>query len=115
MERAYNSIAGCFRKGASAEIPAAVHEKDDICKTPVDQSTNESSLQNAPSTVAVNDGILRRVSSGVYNVGAGAVGLGVGTVKWAASSTYSIGSAVVSTGVNTARRVAGAKPKDKNE
>lgn len=40
--------------------------------------------------------MLWRMSSHLYNVGSGAVGLGVGTVKWAASTTYTVGSGVVS-------------------
>lgn len=40
--------------------------------------------------------MLWRMSSHLYNAGSGAVGLGVGTVKWAASTTYNVGSGVVS-------------------
>ena len=41
-------------------------------------------------------GVIWRVSSGLYNTATGAVGMGVGGVKWVAGKTYDVGSAVVS-------------------
>lgn len=54
-----------------------------------------------------------RVSSGLYNTASGAVGLGVGGVKWVAGKSYDVGSTVVShVKVPSIPRL---KRKDKNE
>ncbi|XP_064599935.1 transmembrane protein 263-B-like [Liolophura sinensis] len=54
-------------------------------------------------------GILWRMSSGVYNTASGAVGMGVGGVKWAAGKGYDVVSKVPVPSVPRLRR------KDKNE
>jgi hypothetical protein len=41
-------------------------------------------------------GLLWRMSSGLYNTATGAVGYGVGSVRWVAGKTYDVGSSVVS-------------------
>ena len=62
-----------------------------------------------------------RVGSGLYSTttGAigGAVGLGVGSVKWAATKSYDAGSVVVSTGKTVVQKVPlpTLKKKDKKE
>ena len=46
---------------------------------------------------AQQPGLLWRMSSGVYYGASGAVGMGVGSVKWVAGKGYDAGSAVVGT------------------
>lgn len=51
-----------------------------------------------------------RMSSGLYSATTGAVGMGIGSVKWAAGKGYDAGSVVVSTTVNTTKTVASKVP-----
>ena len=64
-------------------------------------------------------GIVWRMSSGLYNVTTGAVGYGVGGVKWVAGKSYDVTSAVgsaVTTGVKKVpSTIATLKKKDKKE
>lgn len=41
-------------------------------------------------------GILWRMTSGVYSTASGAVGAGIGGVRWVAGKTYDVSAAVVS-------------------
>ena len=64
-------------------------------------------------------GIVWRMSSGLYNVTTGAVGYGVGGVKWVAGKSYDVTTAVgsaVTTGVKKVpSTIATLKKKDKKE
>ncbi|XP_062583385.1 uncharacterized protein LOC134245136 [Saccostrea cucullata] len=76
-------------------------------QTQCDKKTDEVPDQGS------NGGLLWKMSSGLYNTASGAVGYGVGSVKWVAGKTYDVGSSVVShvkvPSVTTLRR------KDKKE
>jgi len=76
------------------------------------------SLNNGAS----KDGILRQVSGGVYNVGSGVLGAGVGGVKWAATTSFSLGTGLASASYNIGTGFASSalsrlkgRPKDKND
>ena len=58
-------------------------------------------------------GLLWRVTSGVYSTATGAVGAGIGGVRWVASKTYDVSSAVVSKVPVPSLSL--RKKKDKNE
>ena len=49
--------------------------------------------------------LLWRLSSGVYNTAAGAVNVGVGSVKWVAGTGYTAGATVISTTKTVASKV----------
>lgn len=56
------------------------------CDKKTDEVTDEGSKGN----------LLWRMSSGLYSTATGAVGYGMGSVKWVAGKTYDVGSTVVS-------------------
>ena len=64
-------------------------------------------------------GIVWRMSSGLYNVTTGAVGYGMGGVKWVAGKSYDVTSAVGSAVTSSVKKVpstlATLKKKDKKE
>ncbi|KAG8193833.1 hypothetical protein JTE90_029566 [Oedothorax gibbosus] len=103
MAKVLGPITACFKKGE-------ITEKEDNTYSSSDKN------QGSTSSDVSNPGVLWRVSSQLYNVGSGAVGLGVGTVKWAASTTYNVGSGVVSaTQTVVGKVVPSVNPKPKKE
>ncbi|ESO95456.1 hypothetical protein LOTGIDRAFT_160606 [Lottia gigantea] len=111
MSGIYQSVKSCIFKTPSTEKTEVIRSPDDIKET-----DGNSSLMADKKTDEVNDpttqpGILWRMSSGVYNTASGAVGMGVGGVKWVAGKTYDAGSAVYSKAPSNPLR----KKKDKNE
>ncbi|XP_061182996.1 transmembrane protein 263-like [Saccostrea echinata] len=82
-------------------------KESETVQTQCDKKTDEVPDQGSKS------GLLWKMSSGLYNTATGAVGYGVGSVKWVAGKTYDVGSSVVShvkvPSVSTLRR------KDKKE
>ena len=59
--------------------------------------------------------MLWRMTSGVYNTATGAVGAGVGGVKWVAGKTYNVSTAVGSAVASKVPVPNFSKKKDKNE
>ncbi|CAL1272549.1 unnamed protein product [Larinioides sclopetarius] len=105
MAKILQPISACFKKGEASE------EREDRVSED-EKKENDQSNQVDDS----NGGLIWRMSSRLYNIGSGAVGLGVGSVKWAASTTYTVGSGVVSaTQTVVSKVVPSALPKPKKE
>ncbi|KAF8786870.1 uncharacterized protein LOC129972332 [Argiope bruennichi] len=105
MAKVLQPISACFKKGEVSE-----EHEDRISED--EKKENDQNNQNDDS----NGGLIWRMSSRLYNIGSGAVGLGVGSVKWAASTTYTVGTGVVSaTQTVVSKVVPSALPKPKKE
>ncbi|XP_078332249.1 uncharacterized protein LOC144625407 [Crassostrea virginica] len=65
-------------------------KENDAGQSPCDKKTDEVKDNGS------NGSLLWRMSSGLYSTATGAVGYGVGSVKWVAGKTYDVGSTVVS-------------------
>ncbi|XP_015906885.1 transmembrane protein 263 isoform X2 [Parasteatoda tepidariorum] len=88
----------------------------------VKDENKPSPSEDASKKQVQEAGLMWRTASGLYNIGSGAVGIGVGSVKWAASTTYSVGTGVVSAVGGTAvvqkvvsKVIPSAIPKPKKE
>ncbi|XP_035221950.1 uncharacterized protein LOC118194849 [Stegodyphus dumicola] len=104
MAKVLQPIISCLKKS----------EIEDGKDSSPDRDKSGSSSDNAPEEV--QPGLIWRMSSQLYNIGSGAVGLGVGSVKWAASTTYTVGTGVVSaTQTVVSKVVPSAMPKPKKE
>ncbi|GIY31365.1 uncharacterized protein CDAR_610081 [Caerostris darwini] len=106
MAKVLQPISACFRKQAEVSDEQECHPSEE------DKKENNQNNENNDS----DGGLIWRMSSRLYNIGSGAVGLGVGSVKWAASTTYTVGTGVVSaTQTVVSKVVPSALPKPKKE
>ncbi|GFS97461.1 uncharacterized protein NPIL_456881 [Nephila pilipes] len=104
MAKVLQPISACFKKAELEEHEN--HSSGDENKKNDENNKHDDS----------DGGLIWRMSSRLYNIGSGAVGLGVGSVKWAASTTYSVGTGVVSaTHTVVSKVVPSALPKPKKE
>ncbi|GFW45158.1 uncharacterized protein TNCV_716601 [Trichonephila clavipes] len=105
MAKVLQPISACFKKAELSEERENNSSGDENKKNDENNKGDDS-----------DGGLIWRMSSRLYNIGTGAVGLGVGSVKWAASTTYSVGTGVVS-GAHTvvSKVVPSALPKPKKE
>ncbi|KAK6190407.1 hypothetical protein SNE40_002286 [Patella caerulea] len=112
MATLYNSVKSCIFKSppASQQSEVTKNDPDDI-KEPESKTLAADKKTDEVHDPANQPGIIWRMSSGVYSTATGAVGLGVGGVKWVAEKTYDAGSAVYSRAPSNPLR----KKKDKNE
>ncbi|XP_076450043.1 uncharacterized protein LOC143286385 [Babylonia areolata] len=119
MAKIYDTVKSCLYKSPGPQQVEVITDVSDIkesdSKTSL-SSSSSSSLYSNKKTDETTDpnqqgGILWRVTSGVYSTATGAVGAGIGGVRWVAGKTYDVGSAVASK-----VPVPGlGKKKDKNE
>ncbi|WAR03643.1 hypothetical protein MAR_010201 [Mya arenaria] len=127
MTSLYQTVKSCIIKSPPSEQvevvtketendvldnPEHVKEHDSMDFTS-NKKTDEQSEQKAQG------GVIWRVSSGLgsglYNFTTGAVGYGVGGVKWAAGKSYDVGSSVVTHVKNPPLPEMLRKKKDKKE
>lgn len=119
MSKIYDTVKSCFYKGPGpqqVEVMDINDVKDSDSRSSLSQSSSASSFTSNKKTDETADpskqpGLLWRVTSGVYSTASGAVGAGIGGVRWVAGKTYDVGYAVV----NKVPVPALGKKKDKNE
>ncbi|VDI44955.1 transmembrane protein 263-like [Mytilus galloprovincialis] len=119
MSYLYQSVKGYIFKTPPPE-PEKEEEKKEKDESETDEEvTEENSLGHSDKkTDEVKEeipqaNIVWRMSSGVYNTATGAVGMGVGGVKWVAGKSYDVGSTVVSN--VKVPKLSSFKRKDKKE
>lgn len=83
MSRLYQSVKSCIYK--DVPVTEGVQQTKDVDAANSNKKTDEQA--NADK----QPGMIWRMSSGLYNTASGAVGLGVGGVKW----VVGVGSSVV--------------------
>lgn len=71
-------------------LKSEVNEENTAGQSKCDKKTDEVTDERSKGN------LLWRMSSGLYSTATGAVGYGVGSVKWVAGKTYDVGSTVVS-------------------
>lgn len=107
MASLYQTVKACIVKTPPSEqVEFVTTETEEQVNNP--EHVKESDAQDFSSNKKTDEqseskqqgGIVWRVSSGIgsglYNVTTGAVGYGVGGVKWVAGKSYDVGSAVAS-------------------
>ncbi|XP_054717584.1 transmembrane protein 263-like [Uloborus diversus] len=109
VPRVIQPITACLKKPESSKT--SEEEKSGTGEPTTEENNLKSMESEAPQS-----GLIWRVSSGLFSLGSGAVGLGVGSVKWAASTTYTVGTGVVSATQSVVGKVIpSTSPKPKKE
>ncbi|XP_064634280.1 transmembrane protein 263-like [Lineus longissimus] len=103
MSNLYQSVVSCLQRGSKPGEPAMPDnemktENGDPSEVKENEAPEYSSDKKTDEVLEPQpqSGYLWRMGSGVFNVTTGAVGLGVGGVKWVAGKSYDVGSAVYS-------------------
>ncbi|KAL8618738.1 hypothetical protein ACOMHN_015148 [Nucella lapillus] len=115
MAKIYETVKSCLYKGPGPQQVEVITDVSDVKEQDGKTSMSSTSYSNKKTDETTDpsqqSGILWRVTSGVYSTATGAVGAGIGGVRWVAGKTYDVGSAVASK-----VPVPGlGKKKDKNE
>ncbi|KAL5006324.1 hypothetical protein ScPMuIL_015130 [Solemya velum] len=79
---------------SSDEVDQGSNEEDD--EEDSDSKYRSNKKTDELTELVTQPSMLWRVSSGLYSTASGAVGMGVGSIKWAAGKSYNVGSSVVS-------------------
>ncbi|KAK7099438.1 transmembrane protein 263-like [Littorina saxatilis] len=116
MAKIYDTLKSCIYKGPGPEPVEVITNANDITEadsqSSLSPSSSSSSFYSNKKTDDTIDpskqpGILWRVTSGVYSTATGAVGAGIGGVRWVAGKTYDVGSAVAGKTYDVGSAVAG--------
>lgn len=118
MAKIYESVKSCLYKGPGPQQVEVIQAQDvqeggSMYSTSPASTAYSNKKTDDTADQSQQAGFLWRMSSGVYSTAAGAVGAGIGGVRWVAGKTYDVGSAVASK-VPVPSLPLGKK-KDKNE
>ncbi|XP_013397019.1 transmembrane protein 263-B [Lingula anatina] len=115
-----SSVYSCIVKKPASEQVEVILDPNDVKETDAPEYSADKKTDNVEEPQQ-SPGMVWRLSSGVFNTATGAVGLGVGGVKWAASKGYNVGAAVVSgsqavaSKVPVVNKLPGLSKKDKSD